>query len=427
MAPWRPAFRRHDVKGVLNNPFFVRLWIAYLVSNSGTYIQSVGAAWLMLILSGSHQMVALVHAAATIPIMLFSIPAGYVADRFDRKSVLIFAQLIMMSTTGLLSILVLCDLITPALLLVFTFVLGSGMAFHSPIWNASFGDWVSQKDLPAAITLQSLGNNLTRCLAPGLGGVIVSFAGAALAFATNAMTFLAVVAALMKWPERVSETGQGARQFHKAVLGGFKFCIETRYVSHLLLRSFLFGIGSSGLLSLLPSVVRDQWQGSSFTYGIGLCMFGVGAIGGALSNQSLRSQISGESVVRIASCGFIICNVATALTTSLGTAALGLVIGGTCWVWALTYFNINVQMSSPRTLVGRVVSIYHLVLFGGLGIGSWIWSTVVLHEDLPTTLLISCSAFAFIVCFGLIRPVPRSILTDTEIDKPKTTAAALRS
>ncbi len=153
---------------------FRAVWTASLFSNFGGLIQSVGAAWLMTSISSSSDMVALVQASTALPVMLFSLTAGAIADSFGRRQVMLVAQTFMLVVSALLTVFAYLGLITPWLLLAFTFLIGCGTALNNPSWQASVGDIVPRAKVPAAVALNSMGFNLTRSVGPAIGGVIVA-------------------------------------------------------------------------------------------------------------------------------------------------------------------------------------------------------------------------------------------------------------
>ncbi|WP_313532749.1 MFS transporter, partial [Shinella sp.] len=159
------------------NETFRLIWAASLISNFGGLIQSVGAAWMMASISPSANMVALVQASTSLPIMLFSVAAGALADNFDRRKLMLTAQCFMLAVAIGLTLCTWYGVITPWLLLTFTFLLGCGVALNNPAWQASVGDMVPREDLPAAVSLNSMGFNLTRSVGPAIGGAIVAAAG----------------------------------------------------------------------------------------------------------------------------------------------------------------------------------------------------------------------------------------------------------
>ncbi|MDI1296501.1 MAG: MFS transporter, partial [bacterium] len=183
----------------LSIPIFRAIWIASLASNFGGLIQSVGAAWMMTSLSASTLLVALVPAATTLPIMLLSLWAGAVADNLDRRKVMLCCQLFMLLVSTVLAVTAWIGLVSPWILLGFTFLIGCATAINGPAWQASVGDMVPRSALPAAVSLNSMGFNLARSTGPALGGIIVATAGAAAAFLANAVSYAGLVVVLARW------------------------------------------------------------------------------------------------------------------------------------------------------------------------------------------------------------------------------------
>src|SRR6267378_2844778 len=178
----------------LSHPVFRALWIASLVSNIGTWMQNVGAAWAMTSLSPSPLMVALVQSATSLPVFLVGLPAGAVADIVDRRRLLLVTQTWMLAAAALLAVLAFVDLMTPTTLLVLTFALGIGVAMNTPTWQAITPELVPRSELTRAVALNALPINIGRAIGPAIGGVLVAAAGPALVFALNAASFVAVLA-----------------------------------------------------------------------------------------------------------------------------------------------------------------------------------------------------------------------------------------
>jgi MFS family permease len=166
------------------------VWLAFLIANLGALIQSVAAAWLMTSLTGSAGLVALVQASTALPIMLFSLAAGAIADNYDKRAVMLVAQVSTIAVSVVLAGCTYFDLITPGSLLIFTFLIGCGTAVNNPAWQSSVRDMVPRQDLPQAIALSGVSMNIARSVGPALGGVIVAMAGATAAFAVNAFSYL---------------------------------------------------------------------------------------------------------------------------------------------------------------------------------------------------------------------------------------------
>ncbi|MEX0828337.1 MAG: MFS transporter, partial [Haliea sp.] len=184
---------------LFRNQTFRMLWLAALASNFGGLVQAVGAAWMMTLLTDSQSMVALVQTSVSLPIVIFSLLAGVFADNFDRRRVMLVAQSFMLVVSVILAIMAFKELLSPWLLLSFTFLIGCGTALHNPSWQATMGDIVPRDDLPTAVALNSMGFNMMRSIGPAVGGAIVALAGVAAAFAVNAVSYIAIISALVRW------------------------------------------------------------------------------------------------------------------------------------------------------------------------------------------------------------------------------------
>jgi MFS family permease len=366
---------RVSVLAPFRHETFRLLWIATLMSNLGGLVQSVGAGWMMTTLTDSHNMVALVQASTTLPIMIFSLAAGALADNFDRRIVMIIAQVSMAVVSTLLAVMGFMGLLSPWLLLAFTFLIGAGTALFNPSWQASMGDIVPRSDLPGAVTLNSMGFNMMRSVGPAVGGLIVALAGAAAAFALNAISYVPLIAALVRWqPEKVPSR-LPRENFGSAILAGVRYVSLSPNLTTVLLRGFLFGLAAIAVLALLPSLAADNLGGGALIYGTLLGSFGVGAIGGAFLNGRARERYSNEIIVRWACVGFAGSCVALGFSHDQLLSHFVLIPAGACWVMSLSLFNVSIQLSSPRWVVGRALSLYQTATFGGMAAGSWLWGS----------------------------------------------------
>ncbi len=352
---------------------FRALWTATLASNLGGLVQAVGAGWLMTTISNSDDMVALVQAATTLPVMIFSLAAGALADNFDRRNIMLTAQVIMMLVSAVLAIFAFAGLLSPWLLLAFTFFIGCGTALHNPSWQASMGDIVPREDLPGAVTLNSMSYNLMRSVGPAVGGLIVATAGAAFAFALNAVSYIALILALARWEPQREPRSLPHEAFGSAIWAGLRYIAMSPNLLKVMFRGFIFGLAAVSILALLPLVARDLVKGSALTYGTMLGCFGAGAIGGALLNARIRERWNNEMIVRASFLGFALSAVILALSRDMWLSCLALLPAGACWVLALSLFNVTVQLSTPRWVVGRALALYQTATYGGMAAGSWLW------------------------------------------------------
>ena len=398
---------RAPVLAPFRHETFRLLWLATLVSNLGGLVQSVGAGWMMTTLTSSHNMVALVQAAATLPIMVFSIAAGALADNFDRRIVMIIAQSGMALVSLLLAVLGLMGLLTPWLLLVFTFLIGSGTALFNPSWQASMGDIVPREDLPGAVTLNSMGFNMMRSVGPAVGGLIVALAGASAAFALNAVSYVPLVGALIRWKPNYAPSRLPRESFGSAVLAGIRYVSLSPNLTTVLLRGFLFGFAAVAVLALLPSISRDYVGGGAMVYGTLLGCFGLGAIGGAYLNGWARERYSNERIVRIACLVFALACVGLGFSRDGLLSHAVLLPAGACWVMSLSLFNVSIQLSSPRWVVGRALSLYQTATFGGMAAGSWVWGMSADGVGPDWTLAIVALVMVVCALLGLRLPLPQ--------------------
>ncbi|TPK58823.1 MFS transporter [Mesorhizobium sp. B2-4-19] len=386
---------------------FRAVWSASLVSNFGGLIQGVGAAWMMTTIATSPYQVALVQASTTLPIMLFALVAGAVADSFDRRKVMLVAQTFMLVVSVLLTLFTWYGLITPWTLLAFTFLIDSGTALNSPSWQASVGDMVPRNKVPAAVALNSMGFNLTRSVGPAIGGIIVAAAGAAAAFAANAVSYIGLIIVMARWKPDVPVSTLPRESLGAAMGAGLRYVAMSPNIGKVLVRGAAFGFSAGAVLALLPLVARDVVKGDALTYGIMLGSFGIGAVGGALISVRLRQLLSSETMVRCAFAGFAVCAFNAALSHHAWQTSLGLLVGGACWVIALSHFNVTVQMATPRWVVGRVLSVYQTATFGGIALGSWIWGVVADAHGAETALIAAAIAMLAGGAIGLVLPLPQ--------------------
>ncbi|MBZ9758087.1 MFS transporter [Mesorhizobium sp. ESP6-5] len=386
---------------------FRAVWGASLVSNFGGLIQGVGAAWMMTTIATSPYQVALVQASTTLPIMLFALVAGAIADSFDRRKVMLVAQTFMLVVSVLLTAFTYLDLITPWTLLAFTFLIDSGTALNSPSWQASVGDIVPRNKVPAAVALNSMGFNLTRSVGPAIGGIIVAAAGAAAAFAANAVSYVGLIVVLARWKPDLPASTLPRESLGAAMGAGLRYVAMSPNIGKVLVRGAAFGFSAGAVLALLPLVARDVVKGGALTYGIMLGAFGIGAVGGALISVRLRQLLSSETMVRCAFAGFAACAFNAAVSQHAWQTSLGLLVGGACWVIALSHFNVTVQMATPRWVVGRVLSVYQTATFGGIALGSWIWGVVADAHGAETALIAAAIAMLAGGAIGLVLPLPQ--------------------
>ncbi|MHB9880417.1 MFS transporter [Pacificimonas sp. ICDLI1SI03] len=352
---------------------FLKIWLANTVSNVGGHIQTVAAAWLMTSLTSSADLIALVHTASTLPVLLLALLAGAVADLFNRRVVMLLAQLTMLTAATVLAVITYLDQVDPTSLLVLTLLLGCGRAFNGPAWQASVGEQVSREHLPGAVMLNSMGFNLARTLGPAAGGLIIAASGPPAAFLVNALTYVGLLVVLANWraPKQVRDLPP--ETLKSAISAGISFAWLSPTIQSVLVRALAFGAASSALLALVPVVVREALGLGAASYGLMMGAFGLGAVAAALLSGRIRRSANDEVVVAIAVLGMAASIFVIATSSWLAVALASMAVAGGCWVMVLSTYNVTVQMSAPRWVLGRALSLFQMANFGGMAIGSWLW------------------------------------------------------
>jgi MFS family permease len=387
-------------------PVYRALWIATLVSNFGALIQGVAASWLMTEIAASPDFVALVQASTTLPVMLFSLAAGAISDNWDRRTILLIAQGFMFAISVLLAVMAWFGLIGPWLLLTFTFLIGCGTALNNPAWQSSVGDIVPRQDIPAATILNSVSFNFARSVGPAIGGLIVASAGVATAFIINAVSYVGLIAVLARWRPVRPERLLPREKMGIAMSAGLRYVAMSPNILSVILRGLAFGFAGIVTLALLPLIARDLVKGGPLTFGVLLGAFGVGAIVGALLSARLRGLLTTEALVRATFAANAVAVALAAISTWMWLTALPICVAGACWVLTLSTFNATVQLSAPRWVVGRAVSIYQMATFGGMAGGSWVWGWLTVHLGIEQAMLAAASALVVGGTIGLFSPLP---------------------
>jgi MFS family permease len=370
----------------LRLPLFRSIWIANLIGSTGWLVQGVGAGWLMTTLVGTPEMVALVQTATQAPILLFALLAGALADLWDRRLVLLLAQLWVSVISAALALMGGLGLATPTILLLFTFLIGTGAALNGPAWQAVVREIVPKEQLAAAVTLNAIGFNLARALGPALGGAVVAVYGTEAAFVVNAVAALALVAALLFWRRELPPDDLPRERLGSAVITGLRYVGETPAIGAILIRGAVFGFAASAALALLPLIARDRLGGGPVVYGVLLGAFGIGALLGAFLVHPLRQRRGAEFVITALGAAGGLAFVALGLAPSrLPLVLVALALAGTSWLGSFSTFNITVQMSTAFWVQARVLALYQTIVFGAMALGAWIWGEVAGLTSLEVT------------------------------------------
>jgi MFS family permease len=362
-----------DILHPLREPVYRRIWSASILSNFGHLIQGVGAAWAMMRISGQASMVALVQTALMLPLMIWSIPAGAIADMYDKRKVALCGLGI-----SLLGALIFCaavktGLISPPLILAFCFLIGSGMALYSPAWQTSVAEQVSRKVLSQAIALNAVSYNIARSLGPAIGGLIVGLAGVGSAFMTTALLYVPIIIVLLTWKRPTAPARLPPERIDRAILSGVRYAFHSPTIRVILIRTFLMGALGGSLLALMALVARDLIKGDALLFGVLLAAFGVGSIFGAVLVPIARQRYSSEATVRGCAVLLGVSILSIGVSRFIYLSVPVLAVAGATWMLAISTCNVGIQSSSPRWVSGRVLAGYQASVTGGVAVGAWLW------------------------------------------------------
>jgi len=340
-----------DSAGSAWAPFTVQvfraLWLAQFASNVGSWMQTVGAQWVLV--GHGAALVTLVQVASGVPVLLLALPAGVAADLVDRRRFLLAAQTGMAVTAAALAAVTFAGALSPWLLLGFTFVLGCGGALNAPAWQALQPSLVSRDMLGQAAALGAVNQNIARAVGPALGGMLVALAGVGWTFALNAVSFLGVVAVLARWrPPASARRPEAERERARAALhAGGHYVRNSRLERRIMARALLFVPGAAALWALLPVTAHRSLHLGSGGYGSLLGAVGIGAVAGAALLPKLSKGIGTTALLGVSGTVFALVLSVLALVPDVLTVAFALIAAGAAWIGALSTFNATLQRSLP--------------------------------------------------------------------------------
>jgi len=412
-VPAKPA--RTNPFAPLKERTFRNIWTASLLGNLGQLVLGVGAAWEMTRLTNSPAMVALVQTAMMLPIMLASLPAGAMADMFDRRKLAMAGLGISILSASLLTVLATFGLAGPWVLLGFCFLIGIGVAVYSPAWSSSINEQVSPQLLPSAVALGTISSSAARSIGPALGGLIVLSLGAKVGFALNAVFYLPLLIAFFLWrreqaPPRLPPEGIG-----RAMLSGTRYVFHSPMLKRTLLRIVLFGSAGATSTALAPLIAKDMLGGDAATYGILLGASGTGAVIGSLFVADLRDRFGTENTSRVLmllSAGAL---VLVGLSTQLLATCAALVLLGAANILIIALHNVSVQLSAPRWVLARALSLYGSALTGGIALGAWFWGMIAGMWDVELALMASGAVMALLPLVAWLLPLNEQDTSQTQL------------
>jgi MFS family permease len=369
---------------------FRNLWLAGLVSFLGTWVHNVAARWSAATLSPSPLAVSAVDTLQLLPMVVLSVLAGRLADRRDRRTVLIATHLGLATVTGAMAILAASGRLTLPWLLGLTTLLGVLGALTGPAWQATVPRQVPDDEVPRAVALMSTGFNLARAVGPGAGAWMLVTVGPAAAFATNTASYLLIGTLLWLLPPQPPVPHEGP----------VASPLQVPALRRLYTVGALFGVCAMPSLSLLAVVARDGLTGDAATYGHLLSAFGIGAVASGLLVASGARRF-GERVFMAATCLLAAAGFALlARADTERTALLGAAVCGAGWIGTIATVNAGVQVHAPASVRARALAYYLAFAVGGQATGSLLGGWLAAHLGLSAALHV-CAAALVVLAGGV--------------------------
>lgn len=391
-SPWVP----------LRHATFRMMWFAWVAANLSMWMNDVASAWLMTSLTSSPIMVALVQSAATLPVFLFGVASGALADILDRRNYFVFTQLWVAGVALVLCLTAATDTLNAPLLLALTFANGIGLAMRWPLYAAILPDLVPRAEVPAAVALNGVAMNTSRIVGPTLAGAMIAALGTAWVFALNAVVAVVIAIGLMRWRREPDKSTLPSERFFGAIRVGLQHVRQAPHLQTILLRIAVFFMQSMALMALLPLVATRIEQGGARTYTLLVAAMGAGAVCTVLYLPRLRTKMSRDAIVRNGTLLHAAATVGAALAPNVYVALLTMVAAGVAWISVANTLTVAAQLTLPNWVRARGMAIYQVALMGGSALGAALWGQVATLTSVRTSLIAS-SVVAVLALYVLRR------------------------
>jgi predicted MFS family arabinose efflux permease len=374
----------------LADRWFRAFWLSAVVSNTGTWMHEVGAAWTMTALTeNSPLMVALIRTATTVPLVLLALPLAVLADRGDRRKFLLVTQTWLACTAGVLAVLAATDRLNQWSLLLLTLSMGLGAAVHGPAWQATLPHLVPRAQRPDAVGLVSTSWNLARTIGPAIGGALVAAWGAWSVFAINAVSFCAVMAVLWRWQPHADGRTAHPTGLRAAMREAIDFVRDDRVMGNTLVRTLLFTLCATSIWALSPVLARGPLGWEAPGVGLLLAVLGAGAVAAIAVVQAWRVRWGSDRLVM----GCAVAATAALILSSITHDPRGVIplmfVLGACWMMTITTLNATAQMTLPSPLRARGMACFLTTFAAGMAFGSLAWGALARQTSLATSLQVA--------------------------------------
>jgi MFS family permease len=391
----------------LSQAGFRWLWPAVVISYVGVWGQTVGAQWLLVNGPNASVTVSLIQTAATLPMMLFTLPGGVLADRYDRRWILLVVQIYVAIAAGALAVLTAVHLASPPVVLCFTFLIALGGAFQQPAWQATLPEVVPRNELGAATRLEMVGVNFGRSVGPALAGVLIAAIGVPWVFILTGATALMLAGSVLTWRRAPQTVAPPTRErFLPALRAGVRYVRNDVTVRRILVRAVMFIAPATILWALIPLVARERLDVSADGYGALFGALGVGAILAALTIGRLRGVMSTNALLLIAGLVYAGVLAILVLVPIFLVALVALVLGGAAWTTVIATLNAELQVVLPAWVRARGLAVYLVAFTGSQAVASVVWGQIASFSGVILAFLIAAVVVAVAAIAGLFLRMP---------------------
>jgi MFS family permease len=383
----------HSLWAPLRRPAFRGLWTGSAFYFTGNAMQVMAASWLMVELTGSSFLAALVQTAVFLPMFLLVLPAGVMADTTDRGRLMLAALSVQTGIVAALALLAMAGWAGPALVLAFTFAAGCCTALISPAWNTTVADAVPREEMPQAIIATSIAWNSARAIGPSLAGFVFAWLGAGWVFAVAAASVLALMQAVRRWPPKThAKSRLPPERLFSGTIAALRYARYSRIILAQLLRTVAYSGAGSALWGLLPAIAAQQLQMGAAGFGFLMGCLGTGAVAAGLVLGRVRARMGLERLVTAGCVLFALAMLAAALVKVNVVVFIALAVGGAAWMAVMATFNTATQSSAPPWVRSRAAALHTVAALGSFALGSAFWGAMSGLAGLPVTLCVAAAA-----------------------------------
>jgi len=389
----------------LRHPVYRNLWIAWIAACLTLWMNDVAAAWLMASLTASPVMVALVQTAAALPVFLLGLPAGALADIFDRRRLLIFTQAWAVLVAVLLFVLALGGALDPTSLLVLVFANGIVLALRWPAFSAIVPDLVPHREIPAASALNGVANNGSRLAGPLLAGVVIAAAGSAYVFGLNALLSLLSATLLVRWSAPARTSALPGERFVGAMRLGIQHVRQSTRMHCVLLHVAIFFLNMIAVVALLPLVAK-RLDGGAGAYAMMMAGLGAGAVAGAFALPRVNRRLDPERRFAAAALMYAAATAGVALAPGRAVVLVAMFCAGAAFMVAGNTLIVAATMALPQWVRARGLAIYQMVMMGASAAGAAWWGWIASVSSVRAALLGAAATMAFGLLASRRVPLP---------------------